>query len=118
MVKDIAGHNIKFGFGLYFLGKAQKKWQTDLDGLLKGLVKYPIANMVDLMWYSAQCEAELDGKELAISKRDFITFLEQTNDYQDEEGYLATWSNQFVESVKGVFGIDAEQEIEEDVKKK
>lgn len=115
MIIEINGHNIKFGFGLYFLGKAQKENDTDLGGLLQSIVKNPVADMVDLMYYSAKCEAELDDVKLAISKREFLEFLEANNDFQNTDGYLAEWSKKLVESVKVMFVEN--DAVEEGVKK-
>lgn len=119
MIAEINGKKVKFGFGLYFLGKAQKKFNTDLNGLLKSLIKNPIADMVDLMYYSAVTEAELDEVELTITKREFLEYLEKTKDFQDFDGILAKWSGGLVESIKGNFLPDEEPSEEvEDVKKK
>ena len=120
MVIEINGKSVKFGYGLYFLGKAQKEHNTDLNGLLQSLVKNPIADMVDLMYFSAKCEAELDEVKLPITKREFLEFLENTGDFKKTDGLLAQWSNGLVESVKGYFlENDAEEtnDKEIDVKK-
>lgn len=117
MVVRIKEHDIKLGFGLYFLGKAQKKGNTDLNGLLQSLIKNPIADMVDLMYYSAICEAELDDIQLPISKRDFVEYLEQTKDFEKLDGLVARWSNKFMETIKGNFLPEA-KDSEEVVKKK
>lgn len=117
MVVKINGHDIKFGFGLYFLGKAQKEQNTDLSGLLQSLVKNPIADMVDLMFYSAKCEAEIDEVELKITKREFLTHLEQTKDFDNTDGVLAQWSNKFIETIKGNF-LPEEKEVDQAAEKK
>lgn len=117
MVVKINGHDIKFGFGLYFLGKAQKEQNTDLNGLLQSLVKNPIADMVDLMFYSAKCEAEIDEVELKITKRDFLTHLEETKDFDNTDGLLAQWSNKFIETIKGNF-LPEENEVDKAAEKK
>jgi len=120
MTVDINGNPIKFGVGLYFLGKAQKEYNVNLAGLLSSLIKNPIADMVDLMYFSAKCEAEIDEVKLNISKREFITFLEQTKDFDNTDGILAEWSGLFVKSIKGSFlpEIEDNDEISEDQKKK
>ena len=117
MVVKIKEHDIKLGFGLYFLGKAQKKADTDLNGLLKSLIKNPISDMVDLMWYSAVCEAELDEVELPIKKRDLVEFLEETKDYDNTDGLLAKWSGKFTDTIRGNF-LPKEEDDNKDVKKK
>ena len=117
MVIKVKGHDIKLGFGLYFLGKAQKKNDTDLQGLLKSLVKNPIADMCDLMWFSAVCEAELDEVELPIKKRDLIEFLEETKDFDNTEGILAKWSAKFTDTIRGNF-LPKEESKDDGVKKK
>lgn len=116
MVIKIKNHDIKLGFGLYFIGKAQKNQDTDLHGLLSSLVKNPISDMVDLMWYSAQCEAELDEIELPIKKRDLVDHLEQTKDFDNVDGMLSKWSAKFIETIQGNF-LPKEDE-KGDVKKK
>ena len=116
MIIKIKGHDIKLGFGLYFLGRAQKKLDTNLNGLLTSLIKNPISDMVDLLWFSAQCEAELDEVELPIKKRDLVEHLEKTKDFDNDKGVLAKWSAKFIESIKGNFL--PEDEGKEDVKKK
>jgi hypothetical protein len=117
MIIDINGHDIKFGFGLYFLGKAQKEQNTDLSGLLQSLVKNPIADMVDLMFFSAKCEADLDEVKLQITKREFLDFLESNNDFQKTDGYLAQWSTKLVDSVKIMFS-ENENVVENEAVKK
>ena len=118
MIIKVKGHDIKLGFGLYFLGKAQKENDTDLQGLLKSLAKNPIADMCDLMWFSAVCEAELDEVELPIKKRDLIEFLEQSKDFDNTEGILARWSKKFTDTIRGNF-LPKEEVVEDDgVKKK
>lgn len=109
MVVNIKGKDIKFGFGLYFLGKAMKDQNTDLQGILNSISKNPIADMVDLMYFSAKCEAELDDVKLQISKRDFLEHLEEVKDFQNTEGILAKWANAFVESIKGNFLPDVKE---------
>lgn len=116
MIIKIKDHDIKLGFGLYFLGKAQKANDTDLNGLLNSLIKNPISDMVDLMWYSAQCEAELDGVELPITKRDLVEHLETTNDFDNLDGYLSKFNAGIVETIKGHFL--PEDDEKEEVKKK
>lgn len=103
MVVKINDKDVKFSFGLYFLGKAQINFNVDLSGLLQMLIKNPTANMVDLMWYSAVCESELDEVELPIKKRDFVDFLEGTNDFKNTDGVLAKYSNALLETIRGNF---------------
>ena len=117
MVITINKHEIKLGFGLYFLGRAQKKFDTDLQGLLESLIKNPISDMVDLMYLSAQCEAELDEVELPIKKRDLVEHLERVNDFDNSEGILAKWSKGFAESLNGYF-LPKDDEKSEGSKKK
>ena len=117
MVLNIKEKDVRFGLGLYFLGKCLKEFDTDLNGLLKSLVKNPISDMVDLMYFSAKCEAEIDGIKLELTKREFLEHLEATKDFQNTEGLLATWSNAFVESIKGNFLPETKEE-EGEVKKK
>lgn len=119
MIIKIKGYNIKFGFGLYFLGKAQKENNTDLNGLLKSLAKNPIADMVDLMYYSAKCEAELDDVKLQITKRDLLNHLEEIKDFDNTDGHIAKWSSGLMESIKGNFLPENTEtdEKEDDLKK-
>lgn len=118
MVVEINKHQIRFGFGLYFLGKAQKEKNTNIIGLLQSIINNPIADSVDLMFYSAKCEAELDEIKLPIKKRDFVEFLESKKDFDDENGILAQWSNGFVESIKGNFLPDENEKEGEETKLK
>jgi len=117
MVIKIKEHDIKLGFGLYFLGKAQKKNDTNLGGLLKSMGKDPIPEIVDLMFFSAQCEAELDEIDLPIKKRDFVEYLEDKKDFDDTEGVLAKWSSKFIKTIEGSF-LPKEGNDEGTVKKK
>jgi hypothetical protein len=117
MVLKIKGKDIKFGFGLYFLGKAQKENSTDLRGLLESLSKNPIADMVDLMYYSAKCEAELDEVKLDLTKREFLEHLEETKDFQNTDGLISQWSKGLMETIRGNFLPESKEE-EGEVKKK
>lgn len=114
--------DIKFGFGLYFLGKAQKERDTDLSGLLQSLAKNPVADTVDLMYLSAVVEAELDGVKLQLTKREFLDYLESIEDFKNTEGIIAQWSKGLMETIKGNFLPDEPNEDvaekEDDVKKK
>jgi hypothetical protein len=118
MTLEINDKSVKFGFGLYFLGKAQKKFNTDLQGLLSSIVKNPLSDIVDLMYYSIVVESELDELEAPITKREFITYLESVNDYGNTDGLLAKWSNKFIESIKGNFLPEGTEKEEDAVKKK
>lgn len=117
MIVTIKGHNIKFGYGLYFLGKAMKQQDTDLQGLLSSISKNPIADIVDLMYFSAKCEAELDEVKLQITKRDFLDYLEETNDFKNDQGLIAMWANSFTESLKGNFLPEVEENSNANEKK-
>ena len=120
MVIKIKEHDIKFGFGLYFLGKTLKKQDTDLRGLLESLIKNPItvnADMIDLMYFSAQCEAELDEVELPIKKRDLLEHLESIKDFDNDKGILSKWSAKFIETIQGTF-LPEEEKDDDEVKKK
>lgn len=116
MTIDINGNTVKAGFGLYFIGKAQEKYDLDLLGLLTAVAKHPVAKMVDLMWFSIQCEAELDEVEVPIKKRALLEHLENTKDFENEKGVIATWGAKFTESIRGNF-IPEDEEIEEGEKK-
>lgn len=121
MKLSIKGNDIKFGYGLYFLGKAQKELGTDLQGLLNSISKNPISDVVDLMWLSAKLEAELDDVKLPISKRDFVTYLEETKDFDNDNGNVSNWVKGFMDTIKDNFlpKEDAQEETEEaDTKKK
>jgi len=112
MEVTINDKKVRFGYGLYFLGKAQKQWDTDLQGLLESIVKNPIADVIDLMYFSAKCEAELDEIGVSITKREFIEYLESTGDFQKEDGVLAKYIKGLVESVKGNFLPDEKESTE------
>lgn len=115
MTININDKNIKFGFGLYFLGKAQKENNTDLFGLLQSIVRNPVSDMVDLMYFSAKCEAELDEVELLITKRELLDFLEENNDFKNVDGYLSKWSKKLLGTIEGNF-IPKEDEEDTDDK--
>lgn len=114
MKVKIKDKEVKIGYGLYFLGVAQKELNTDLNGLLQGLIKYPISEMVDLLWLSIKCEASLDEVELPIKKRDLVEHLQDTKDFEDEDGILAKFSNNFVKSIRGSFIGEEEGESSEE----
>lgn len=105
MTLEVKGNSIVFGFGLYFLGKAQSDKKTDLNGLLKGLVNN--TDVIDLMYISAKTEAYLDEKDLSFNRREFIDLI-----LSDENSLtlIEKWSNEFVESVKGHFLPQEESE--------
>lgn len=109
---EISGKEILLGHGLYFLGKAQKKYDTDLMGLLENIKKNPIADCVDLMYYSAECEAELDGHNIEITKREFLEHLEKTDAFKSMDGILSSWVQELINSIKGHFlPEDVETEV-------
>lgn len=118
MKESINGNEISFGYGLYFLGKAQKEYDTDLNGLLKSLVKNPIADMVDLMYYSAKCEAELDEVKLPITKRQLLEHLEKKDDFNKEDGLLAKWSSGLMDTIRGNFLPNDDEDKQEGQKKR
>lgn len=118
MVLEINNKEVSFGYGLYFLGKAIKKNDTDLSGLLQSLVKNPLSDMVDLMFFSAQCEAEIDGVDLNITKREFLVFLDSTDDFKHLDGALAKWSKKLLETIQGSFTVDNEDLKESSEEKK
>ena len=118
MRTEINGKEVLLGHGLYFLGKAQKKWDTDLMGLLQSISKNPISDSVDLMYYSAECEAELDGKEVAVTKREFLAHLEETGSFKKIDGLLSLWVKELIESIKGNFLPEETETEEKEVKKK
>ena len=60
MTIKINGKDIKFGFGLYFIGKAQSEKDTDLQGLLKSIKT--VSDVIDLMYIDAKTEASPDLK--------------------------------------------------------
>ena len=116
---NIKGDDIKFGFGLYFLGRAQKERNQDLGELLNSVAKNPLSDAVDLMWMSAKIEAELDEVTLPIKKRDFIDYLDETEDFKKNDGLIATWANSFIETIKGNFLPEVEDDGKgDDIKKK
>lgn len=110
MEVKINDKTVKFGYGLYFLGKAQKQWNTDLQGLLQSIVKNPIADMIDLMYFSAKCEAELDDVGISLTKREFVEHLEKIKDFHNDQGVLATFVKGLVESIQGNFLPEQEEE--------
>ena len=113
MILKINNKDIKLGYGLYFLGKAIKERETDIIGLLNGINKYPISEVVDLMYFSAKCEAELDETILPISKRDLLNFLEANNDFTDDKGNIAKFSKGLVDSIQEHF-LPHSKEVAED----
>lgn len=114
----IKEHDIKFGFGLYFLGKAQKIRNEDLGELLRSIAQNPLADVVDLMWLSAEVEAELDEVELSIKKRDFVNYLEEVEDFKNDKGIIAQWSTKLIGTIKGNFLPEDNGNEKEDTSKK
>ena len=115
MTIKIKEHDINFGFGLYFLGKAQGEKGVDLNGLLKGLKNN--TDIIDLMFLSAKTEAYLDEVAFPLTRREFVEFF--TTD-KDSLKIIKQWETQFVEDIKGHFlpeNKEDEKENEE-VKKK
>lgn len=103
MVININGKDVGFSYGLYFLGKAMKQKNVDLNELLTGLLKNVLSEAVDLMYYSAVCEAEIDGVEVPITKREFLNYLEKEKDFLNSSGAIAKWSKGLTETISGNF---------------
>jgi len=118
MILKIKDKDVKFGFGTYYLGKALKENNTDISGLLESISKNPIADMVDLMYFSAKCEAELDDVKVPITKREFVDFLEETKDFKNDDGVLSKWSKALIESIRGNFLPEEDKEVNEVAEKK
>lgn len=98
MTINFKEHKIKFGFGLYFLGKAQSDKGVDLNGLLQGIKNN--VDIIDLMYISAKTEAYLDEINLPFTRREFISYFEENRDF---DKHIKEWELKFVESVKGHF---------------
>ena len=113
MLIQIKEHSIKFSFGLYFLGKAQSHYNTDLGGLLKSLKTN--ADIIDLMFLSAKTESYLDEKDFPITRREFVEYFINSKNAIEE---IKKWELQFVEDIKGHFLPDNEDNKEDEVKKK
>lgn len=107
MTIDFKEHKIKFGFGLYFLGKAQSDKGVDLNGLLQGIKNN--VDIIDLMYISAKTEAYLDEVNLPFTRREFITHFEENSDFNKS---IKDWELKFVESIKGHF-LPSEEDIKE-----
>ncbi len=118
MTTEINGKKVLLGHGLYFLGKAQKKWDTNLMGLLDSISKNPISDSVDLMYYSIECEAELDGVKVDVTKREFLEHLESDNSFKSIDGLLSKWVNELIECIKGNFLPEEKEDKGVKVKKK
>lgn len=120
MTINIDGNEIKFGFGLYFIGKAQSFFDTDLKGLLTRTKNN--MDVAELMYISAKSEAFLDEKPFSYSIRDWISLFE-TDKVGNE--VLTDWQTVFIDSIKGHFlpednttDIEVVDEEEVTVKKK
>ena len=113
----INNKEVNFTFGLYFLGKAQKEFNTDLNGLLQNIAKNPLSDITDLMYYSIKCSAELDEIKPEISKREFVEHLETNSEYAKEDGIIKQWTDKFIESIKGHF-LPNDNETEDTESKK
>lgn len=119
MILKINDKDVKFSFGLYFLGRAMKKNDTDLKGLLVDIAKNPISDVVDLMYFSAKIEAEIDETKLDLTKREFLKFLEDNNEFNKNDGVINQWANGLQETVKGYFLPNNDtEETEVDTEKK
>ena len=116
MKVEIDGKEISFGFGLYFLGKAQGVLGLELVELLASLKTR--ADIVDLMYVSAKTEAYLDDKIFVYSKRDWVDlFINDTAEVK----VITDWEVEFVKSVQGLFNLkqeDTESETNLTVEKK
>jgi hypothetical protein len=115
MKVDINGKQIKFGFGLYFLGKAQSHFNKDLGSLLTGLKNR--VDIVDLMYVSAKSEAYLDDEPFEYTKREWVKLFIDDNVSDDT---ITQWETKFAESIKGLIPILDEDKNDEgiDIKKK
>ena len=111
----IDGKEVNFTFGLYFLGKAQKEFKTDMHGLLNGIVENPLADITDLMYFSLKCNAEIDEIEVPFTKRFFVEYLENNKEYAKEDGIIKKWADAFIESIRGHF-LPKEKEVEAEKK--
>ena len=112
MVINIKEHDIKFGFGLYFLGKAQSHNNVDLNGLLQGLKNN--TDIIDLMFLSAKTEAYLDEIDFPLTRREFVEFFTTG---KDSLKLIKEWELQFVEDIKGHFLPENKDEKGDEVKK-
>lgn len=108
MKKIINNKEVEFSFGLYFLGKAQKEFNTDLKGLLENIIKNPLSEVADLMYYSIKCNCEIDEVELPITKREFISFLELGGEYGKKDGIIKQWTDKLLVTIKGTFEMEDE----------
>ena len=116
MKAEINGKEIGFSNGLYFIGKVQRELGYDLFQLVDELGKNTLSFLPDLMWISIKVDAELDDKLPAISKREFIEYLETTQDLSKNEGVGARFVKSFSESIK--VNLPVEESGGEEVKKK
>ena len=116
MKAEINGKEIGFSNGLYFIGKAQRELGYDLFQLVEELGKNTLSFLPDLMWLSIRVDAELDDKQPAISKREFIEYLENSKDLSDDKGIGARFVKSFSDSIK--VNLPVEESGGEDVKKK
>ena len=116
---EVKGVNVDLSFGLYFLGKVLKKYDSDLVTFLALLQKNPLAEFVDVMYFCIECNADLDGIKPPITKREFVNFLQDNDDFNNKEGVLANFSKGLITSINGHFTPNQEDENDsEEVKKK
>jgi len=117
---NIKGKEVKFSYGLYFLGKAQKITNNTLYGMLQGIQENPLCDVVDLMYLSMKVECDLDDLKVPFTKREFIQYME-VEEYGKEDGIIYKWTSKLIESISGHFlpkNEDEGNENQEEEKKK
>ena len=117
MKATINGKEVGFSYGLYFLGKAQEATDKDLFHIVQHLGQNALSFLPDLMYLSMEVDAQLDGNELQLSKREFIEWLEKEKDLANDDGLGAKFIKGLTSTIKDNLPKD---DVKEDgnVKKK
>ncbi len=73
-----AGKEIEFSLGLGALGEILEKTDLSIDELKTKVERNPFKYFPILMYYSAECQCELDGKEIDFTLNDMIGFIDDS----------------------------------------
>ena len=95
----IDGKDINFSYGLYFIGKAREKTGKDISEVFTGIQANPHSELVDLMYLSIEVDASLDGKKPPLTKREFVEYIQSSNDLNNDDGFGATFLKELTKSL-------------------
>ena len=115
MKANINGKEVGFSYGLYFIGKAQEETGKELYEIVNSLSKNALSLIPDLMYLSISIDAQLDGKKPAITKREFIEWMESEKDLAKDDGLASQFIQSFTETIKDNLPKD---DVDGEIKKK